>query len=109
MHAHGREAAGGLVYERHRPEDTRLYRLVEQHYPAFVEHLAEQGMALPAYVEKEFESYLKCGCVFRAQLDTDSGANWTPIPGETGQRFRRKLDTDSGLKLDSFRGTTGIA
>ena len=61
MHAHGREAAGGLVYERHRPEDTRLYRLVEQHYPAFVEHLAEQGMALPAYVEKEFESYLKCG------------------------------------------------
>ena len=50
MHAHGREAAGGLVYERHRPEDTRLYRLVEQHYPAFVEHLAEQGMALPAYV-----------------------------------------------------------
>ena len=23
--------AGGLVYERHRPEDTRLYRLVEQH------------------------------------------------------------------------------
>ena len=61
MHAHGREAAGGLVYERHRPEDTRLYRLVEQHYPAFVAHLAEQGNALPAYVEKEFDAYLKCG------------------------------------------------
>ena len=29
--------------------------------PAFVEHLAEQGKALPAYVEKEFEAYLKCG------------------------------------------------
>ena len=43
MHAHGREAAGGLAYARHRPEDTRLYRLVEQHYPAFVAHLAEQG------------------------------------------------------------------
>ena len=61
MHAHGREAAGGLVYERHRPEETQLYRLVERHYPAFVEHLAEQGKALPAYVEKEFEAYLKCG------------------------------------------------
>ena len=48
MHAHGREAAGGLVYERHRPEETQLYRLVEQYYPAFVEHLAEQGMSLPA-------------------------------------------------------------
>ena len=46
MHAHGREAAGGLVYSRHRPEQTQLYRLVEQHYPAFVEHLAEQGKVL---------------------------------------------------------------
>ena len=61
MHAHGKEAAGGLVYERHRPEESRPYRLVEQYYPAFVAHLAEQGKALPAYVEKEFDAYLKCG------------------------------------------------
>jgi ribosomal protein S27E len=61
MHAHGREAAGGLAYARHRPEETQFYRLVEQHYPAFVEHLAEQDQALPAYVEKEFDAYLKCG------------------------------------------------
>ena len=61
MHAHGREAAGGLAYTRHRPEQTQLYRLVERHYPAFVAHLAEQGKALPAYVEKEFLAYLKCG------------------------------------------------
>jgi hypothetical protein len=38
MHAHGREAASGLAYARHRPEATLLYRLVEQHYPAFVAH-----------------------------------------------------------------------
>ena len=61
MHAHGREAAGGLAYARHRPEATQLYRLVEQHYPALVTHLAEQGKQLPAYVEKEFDAYLKCG------------------------------------------------
>ena len=61
MHAHGREAAGGPAYARHRPEETQLYRLVEQHYPAFVAHLCEQGKALPAYVEHEFEAYLKCG------------------------------------------------
>jgi hypothetical protein len=60
MHAHGREAAGGLACARHRPKDTRLYRLVEQHYPAFVAHLSEQGKALPPYVEQEFEAYLKC-------------------------------------------------
>ncbi|MBK6585569.1 MAG: transposase [Gammaproteobacteria bacterium] len=52
MQAHGRQAAGGLAYARHRPEETRLYRLVEQHYPAFVASLAEQGKVLPAYVEK---------------------------------------------------------
>ncbi|MBK6286684.1 MAG: transposase zinc-binding domain-containing protein [Gammaproteobacteria bacterium] len=35
--------------------------MVEQHYPAFVASLAEQGKVLPAYVEREFEAYLKCG------------------------------------------------
>jgi len=46
-------------------------------------------------------------CVFRTKLDTDSGANWTPIPVQTGHRFRRKLDIDSGGKLDSFEPLTG--
>ena len=48
-------------YERHRPEGTLLYRLVEQHYPEFAEAMATQGKPLPAYVEREFEDYLKCG------------------------------------------------
>ena len=56
MHAPGKDAAGGLVYERHRPEETRLYPFVEPHYPALLESLAAQGKALPAYVEKEFGS-----------------------------------------------------
>jgi hypothetical protein len=34
---------------------------VEQHHPALVEHLAEQGKVLPAYIDKEFATYLKCG------------------------------------------------
>jgi ribosomal protein S27E len=49
------------VYERHRPEKTLLYQLVEQHYPAFVTQLAAQGKVLPDYVHQEFEAYLKCG------------------------------------------------
>jgi len=52
--------------------------------------------------------HLVSPCVFRTKLDTDSGANWTVIPDQTGQRFRRKLDTDSGGKLDSFQPLTGI-
>lgn len=48
-------------YQRHRPEQTLLYRIVEQHYPAFTAHLAEQGTVLPGVVQREFEDYLKCG------------------------------------------------
>lgn len=60
----GREASSGVgafVYERHPPERTLLYQLVEQYFPAFEAHLAAQGTDLPAYVEQEFEDYLKCG------------------------------------------------
>ena len=60
-----RDASAGAAragdYAGHRPERTRLYQLVEQHYPAFVAYLAARGRALPAHVAREFEDYLKCG------------------------------------------------
>jgi ribosomal protein S27E len=59
---------GGLLtartpsrYQRHQPETTLLYRIVEQHYPAFLAHLASEGTTLPDYVQQEFTDYLKCG------------------------------------------------
>jgi ribosomal protein S27E len=54
-------SVGAPVYERHRPEQTLLYQLVEQHYPAFVTQLAVEGKVLPDYVHEEFEAYLKSG------------------------------------------------
>jgi hypothetical protein len=30
----GKDALGHATYERHRPEQTLLYQLVEKHYPA---------------------------------------------------------------------------
>ena len=57
----GKEAVSGVCYQRHRPEETLLYELIEQHYPALVDHLADQGKLLPDYVQEEFEAYLKCG------------------------------------------------
>lgn len=42
----------------HQPQRTLLYQLIEQHYPAFIEHLAGQGIELPYYVRKEFDNYL---------------------------------------------------
>jgi hypothetical protein len=52
---------GDVAYERHQPEQTLLYQLVEAHYPALVNQLAQQGNSLPDHVYKEFEAYLKCG------------------------------------------------
>ena len=60
----GREAGLGVgtpPYVRHRPERTLLYQIVDEYYPAFIQHLGAQDAYLPGYVEQEFEDYLKCG------------------------------------------------
>jgi hypothetical protein len=48
-------------YERHRPEATLRYQLVEEHYPAFLAACAARGRTLPGYVQQEFAACLKCG------------------------------------------------
>jgi hypothetical protein len=50
-------------YERHQSEGTLLYKIIEENYPLFLSHLAEQGRVLPSYIQQEFEDYLKCGCL----------------------------------------------
>jgi ribosomal protein S27E len=63
-HAAGRRAPPFIdppVYARHRPEETLLYRLVEEHYPAFVAAREAAGRPLPKHVQEEFEAYRKCG------------------------------------------------
>jgi hypothetical protein len=53
-----REAAASPPrYERHRPEETTLYRLVQQHLETFAAEVA----GLPQFVKDEFEAYLECG------------------------------------------------
>ena len=52
---------GVLRYQRHRPEDSVLYALVEQHRPAFQRSLAERERPLPGFVLDEFRRYLACG------------------------------------------------
>ena len=55
-----REGSAGR-YQRHRPEHTLLYQIVDEYYPAFAALMAEQGRELPGYVQREFEDFLKCG------------------------------------------------
>jgi hypothetical protein len=61
MLAQGRDGLGETAYERHQPEQTLLYQLVEAHYSTLVDQLAHQGKSLPDHVHQEFEAYLKCG------------------------------------------------
>jgi hypothetical protein len=60
MHA----AADGapVHYERHRPEQTTLYRLVQQHAASFIAHTeASTGAELPRFIKDEFDAFLECG------------------------------------------------
>jgi len=54
-------ARTAVGYVRHQPEQTALYQLIEEHYPAFVSTLETSGGHLPSFVRQEFEDYLKCG------------------------------------------------
>ena len=49
-------------YERRRPEQTTLYRLVQQHAETFFAEVeAATGASLPHFVKDEFDAFLECG------------------------------------------------
>jgi hypothetical protein len=49
-------------YDRHRPEQTTLYRLVQQHAATFFAQAEDAaGADLPQFVKDEFDAFLECG------------------------------------------------
>lgn len=57
-------APGGAPFrhERHCPEQTSLYRLVNQHAASFIADTeASTGAELPRFIKNEFDAYLECG------------------------------------------------
>ncbi len=51
-----------IHYERHHPEQTTLYRLVQQHAASFFAHTeASTGSELPRFIKDEFDAFLECG------------------------------------------------
>ncbi len=48
-------------YQRHKPEQTLLYQIIEHHYPEFHELMEAQNRPLPKYAQQEFDEYLRCG------------------------------------------------
>ena len=43
-----------FTYESHRPEETLLYAVIEEHYPRFLKRLEAEGTSLPRFVTDEF-------------------------------------------------------
>ena len=80
-------------YQRHRPEQTLLYRIVDEYYPAFTAHLAEQGRELPGYVQREFEDYLQCGRLehgfLRVRCESCHAEHMVVFSCTNSRRFRR--------------------
>ena len=46
-------------YARRAPERTRLYALVQAHYPEFIARFGAQDRSLRKYVHEEFEEFLR--------------------------------------------------
>jgi hypothetical protein len=61
--AAARPRASGPRYRRRRPEDTALYRIIQQHLETFVARLEASATAVhwPVFVLREFSAFLTCG------------------------------------------------
>lgn len=79
--AHLREAAAAPHYERRRPEQTPLYRLVREHYERFAAELEQANTGLPIFIKDEFKAYLECGILAHGflRLTCDSCARDTLV------------------------------
>ena len=61
-------------YERHRPEQTTLYRLVQQHAATFFAQAEDAaGADLPQFVKDEFDAFFECGILAHGFLRLRAG------------------------------------
>lgn len=65
-----REPDGAPVhYERHRPEQTKPHRVVQQHAATFFAEAEDAaGADLPQFVKNEFDAFLECAILARGFL-----------------------------------------
>jgi hypothetical protein len=58
-----------IHYERHRPEQTTLHRLMQQRAASFIAHAeANTGAELPRFIKDEFDAFLESGILARGFL-----------------------------------------
>jgi hypothetical protein len=68
-------SAKEYTYSRHKPEETTLYKIVQNNWLTFQEQVEQDaGYPLPDFVIKEFNEYLRCGILahgfLRAQCES---------------------------------------
>jgi Putative transposase/Transposase zinc-binding domain len=64
----------GAQYLRHRPEQTALYQLIQQHAATYFAQAQDAtGSSLPRYVKDEFDSFLSCGILAHGFLRLHCG------------------------------------
>jgi hypothetical protein len=62
------DLADALAYQRRKPEDTVLYRAVQQNLETFLASAQEQARVVPRFVERELRAFLDCGLLCRGFL-----------------------------------------
>jgi Transposase zinc-binding domain len=63
-----------VQYVRHRPEQTALYQLIQQHAATFfMQAQGATGSSLPRYVKDEFEAFLESGILAHGFLRLHCG------------------------------------
>jgi ribosomal protein S27E len=62
------KSPGGFAYQRHKTQETALYKIIEQNLPSFQSHLSNADISLPSFVHNEFGKYLRCGMLMHGFL-----------------------------------------
>ena len=60
--------AGPISYERRRPEQTLLYKVIQENLQAFLDQVHAKGDRLPDFVKGEFLAFLDCGILAKGFL-----------------------------------------
>lgn len=74
MQAIGRQSEGAtdgapVHYERHRPKQTTLDRLVQLHAASVIAHTeASTGSGLPRFIKYEFDAFIECAILVHGFL-----------------------------------------
>jgi hypothetical protein len=64
----GHELPDASEYQRRKPEETVLYRVVQENLETFLASARDQGRVVPRFVERELRAFLDCGLLCRGFL-----------------------------------------